>query len=428
MTHPGGWHRRVRQVYRLVDDGAAAPATPTLTITTAPAGGTDNAAFVTQPVITYSVAQAGVVVTASLASGTGELIGVLTATTNSAGVATFATLGVNVTSPPSSVTITFSASGATGATTGSLSIAAQVGGSGTWPNEPIGGGWSRVVDWTPTVAPGVTSPSSEGLRDFGPYNDPSRPWYGGGGTLTSLGDIVTDGTSPVSPQVYRVKFPAGFWGGVGPQQPVYVFGTPLSWDRALSTGHMYIGCYFKFSSGFTCNGNVGQKILYLYADTPNLAPATPWQVANPAIPVNIQIPNTGAGPGSKPIYVNQYRDYGPDGVLDDGPTSDDEPHFFNAPTDWSSQPANVFDAAWHRFEALVTPNTWTGSVANANGVVSTYLDGSLLKTDTGMTIFGNRTTVPHFNYFGISPFYGGGSAVVPADQYMYIAGIRAATK
>jgi hypothetical protein len=419
------WNRRVRKVYVVSPTDPVAPSTPTLALTVAPAGGTDAAAFATQPVMTLSSGAQGVTVTAALATGSGSLIGGTTAVTNSSGVATFTTLGVDVPSPPSSVTIQFTAAGATPVTTGSLTIAAQAAGSGTWPNEPIGGGWQRVVDWTPTVAPGISAPSSEGLRDYAPGADPTRVWYGGDGSI-ALGDIITDGTSPVSPQVYRIKFPQNFWGGTGNQDPVRVFGTPFSWSRTISTGHMYVGCYFRLSSGFTSNGNVSLKILYLLADNPNLAPGVAWSVSNPAISTMCQSINA-EGTSTRPIFTNQYRDYGPDGVAY---TGDDDARFFNTPDAYGSLGSafECYDGDWHRMETLITPNTWTGSTANADGSVSVYFDGSLAGTSSNVVVFGNRTTVPHWNYLAILPVYGGGFNPVPQDQYLYIAGIRGATK
>lgn len=69
-------------------------------ITTQPAGGVDNTAFTTQPVIQLrdasnnAVAQAGINVVATIASGTGAIGGTATVATDASGVATFTTLKV----------------------------------------------------------------------------------------------------------------------------------------------------------------------------------------------------------------------------------------------------------------------------------------------------------------------------------------------
>jgi hypothetical protein len=68
-----------------------------------------------------AVAQAGVVVTAGIASGSATLGGSTTATTNAAGLASFANLSLSGTG--SAVTLSFSASGVTPATSGPISLA-----------------------------------------------------------------------------------------------------------------------------------------------------------------------------------------------------------------------------------------------------------------------------------------------------------------
>jgi adhesin/invasin len=85
-------------------------------------------ALPTQPVIQLRdvagnpVAQAGVPVTAALASGVGVVFGVTTVTTNSAGTATFANLGI--TGPAGSYTLGFSSPGLTGATSSPILLSA----------------------------------------------------------------------------------------------------------------------------------------------------------------------------------------------------------------------------------------------------------------------------------------------------------------
>ncbi len=106
----------------------AGPATQ-LSITTQPsATAQSGAAFAQQPVLqlrdvsSNSVSQAGVVVTATIASGGGTLGGTLTATTNASGVATFTNL--SITGTIGSRTLGFSAPSLTGATSGTINITA----------------------------------------------------------------------------------------------------------------------------------------------------------------------------------------------------------------------------------------------------------------------------------------------------------------
>ncbi len=108
----------------------AAPVVATkLGIATQPsASAASGAVFAQQPVIQLRdagdnpIAQAGVVVTASIASGGGTLGGTATATTNAAGQATFTNL--SITGVIGNRTLLFSATGLTGVTSGSVSITA----------------------------------------------------------------------------------------------------------------------------------------------------------------------------------------------------------------------------------------------------------------------------------------------------------------
>ena len=98
-----------------------------LAITTQPsATAASGAAFAQQPVIQIqdasgnAVSQSGVVVTAAIASGGGTLGGTPTATTNASGVATFANL--SITGLVGARTLTFTATGLTGATSGTVTV------------------------------------------------------------------------------------------------------------------------------------------------------------------------------------------------------------------------------------------------------------------------------------------------------------------
>ena len=107
---------------------ASAGTASQLAITSAPpASATSGQPLAPQPAVQLrdafgnAVGQAGVVVTAGIASGSATLGGSTTATTNTAGLATFATL--TLTGTGSGVTIGFNASGLTSATSGPISLA-----------------------------------------------------------------------------------------------------------------------------------------------------------------------------------------------------------------------------------------------------------------------------------------------------------------
>src|ERR1019366_4424203 len=103
-----------------------------LAITTPPsATAASGVAFAQQPVIQLrdaagnAVSQAGVVVTAAIATGGGALGGTATATTNATGVATFTNL--SITGAAGNQTLNFSAPALTAATSGTITITVAVG-------------------------------------------------------------------------------------------------------------------------------------------------------------------------------------------------------------------------------------------------------------------------------------------------------------
>jgi adhesin/invasin len=100
-----------------------------LAITTQPSAAAQSGiALPQQPVVQLrdafgnAVAQSGTAVTAALASGTGTLGGTATVNTDAAGVATFTNLSIS--GPVGAYTLGFSASGLTGATSGTINLAA----------------------------------------------------------------------------------------------------------------------------------------------------------------------------------------------------------------------------------------------------------------------------------------------------------------
>src|SRR5207237_1364113 len=106
-----------------------AAAATQLSVTTQPSTSAQNGVpFTQQPVVQLqdasnnAVSQAGVVVTAAIATGGGTLGGTLTATTNASGVATFTNLAITGSVGPR--TLNFNASSLTPATSGTVTVAA----------------------------------------------------------------------------------------------------------------------------------------------------------------------------------------------------------------------------------------------------------------------------------------------------------------
>jgi hypothetical protein len=131
---------------------------PQLALTTQPsATAQSGVAFAVQPVVQLQDAdgnnqsQSGVVVTASIASGTGTLGGTLTATTGSNGAATFTDL--RITGAAGAFTVRFSAPGTTPAVSSNITLGGTGGGIALLTNPPVSALDGEVFD--PTVQPVV---------------------------------------------------------------------------------------------------------------------------------------------------------------------------------------------------------------------------------------------------------------------------------
>lgn len=93
-----------------------------LSVSRQPAGATDALAFTTQPQVATTPATAGLTIVASIISGSGVLVGTASAVTNGSGVATWANLGIDATSPPSPFTLQFASSGLNSVNSGALTV------------------------------------------------------------------------------------------------------------------------------------------------------------------------------------------------------------------------------------------------------------------------------------------------------------------
>ena len=163
-----------------------------LTITTAPAGATSSAAFTTQPAIQVRdaqgnpVATAGISVTAAVASGGGALVGSGTATTNSAGLATFAGLGLSGT--VGNHTITFSSGPLAPVTTGPIALGPGTPALLTIQTQPGGATSGLAMTTQPAilVRDAQSNPVQAGVTVSASLN-------GAGATLIGSGTASTNG-------------------------------------------------------------------------------------------------------------------------------------------------------------------------------------------------------------------------------------------
>src|SRR6266481_3290967 len=121
-----------------------------LTLTTQPsAAAQSGVAFAQQPVLQLrdgagnAVGQAGVTVTATIATGTGTLGGTVTAVTNASGVASFADLSISGTA--GNYTLSFSATGLTAAVSGPITLSAGAATQLTLTTQPSAAAQSGVA-------------------------------------------------------------------------------------------------------------------------------------------------------------------------------------------------------------------------------------------------------------------------------------------
>jgi hypothetical protein len=167
---------------------------PSLAVVTQPSSTAESGVtFAVQPVVQLKApdgsdrAQAGVAVTASLATGTGTLAGTLTVQTNAGGTAAFSDL--NLTGAPGAYTLRFAAAGTIPAISADITIS---GGAGTsillTTNPPTSALDSEVFD--PTVQPVVQV--KDGGGNPAPGVEVTASVSSGPGTLQGTRTATTD--------------------------------------------------------------------------------------------------------------------------------------------------------------------------------------------------------------------------------------------
>jgi hypothetical protein len=256
-----------------------------------------------------------------------------------------------------------------------------------FPNAPVTG-WTTVADvrWRLPVPfrrdPVYEADNGSHLVNYGD-DDPAAEW----GRQAWL---VADATTPGAPDsTLELRLPAGLTGGytalkIG-QHHDWGGNGPLRWDPAITTGHLYVGLWVRFSPGFSLNGNVAQKLLYVKSDL----------AANAAINhmVGIMV-NDGAGGNQLwPAYEPQ--------------------HPFNRYRVPAVAANDLNDGRWHQVEFLQAPNT----PGVANGTLTIWVDGRLEARWTDAMFFA-AGQVPSLNRVEVVPIYGGGSRPVPQNQWI----------
>lgn len=358
----------------------------------------------------------------------------------------------------------------------------------TFPNEIVGAGAVRVVDWTPTVAPGIGTPSADGLvNELG-----IDPVWG------NLSSIVDDATMPGGKAI-RSRFPQGFYGvpfalpsaggppyfraayynapvTIGQTHVVAYFATPISALRASRP----FDSYMAPAPGIYGDGQSFNRYTHwtVYTDRVEFDMLDPI-VANGSIPIALSITPQEAvrifGPPfaweqndkNAEIYFAQYirstagfQHGGNDGTksvyayslgtlgggwnpaifcyLQRGNSSDAQGYpaftnqfsgapssFFNVGGNSRAENINVFDGARHLVELWLKYESPYGST---NGEAKLWVDNVLVHHATGHRFWDAATTKAQFRQIKIYTIYGGGPASVPVDQSLYFGPIRVAVR
>ena len=265
-----------------------------------------------------------------------------------------------------------------------------------FPHAPDGAGWVTVgtIRWTAPVPlrqdPVYEADNGSHLVDYGD-DDPGAVW----GRRSA---VVADSAAPGGTAL-ECRLPKGLAGGTGATKigghPDWQGDGPLLWNPALSTGHLYIGMYVRFSPGFNLNGNIGQKVLYLKSD----------------LPENRQLNHM---PG---IFVNDDR-----GGNQLWPTYSPQ-HPFGRMQVAGTDQFNFNDGRWHLLEMLQSPNT----PGQHDGTLRMWIDGREAGVWTDAKFFEAGQT-PSLNRLEINPIFGGGRNAVAADQWVRVGAMRVATR
>ncbi|MEP6495569.1 MAG: Ig-like domain-containing protein [bacterium] len=355
-----------------------------MTITTQPSTSIlSGLVFGQQPVIQLrdgseaAVGQAGVVVTASIATGVGVLGGALTATTNASGVAAFANLSLTALDGIG-LTLNFSAPSLGAVTSASTTVSVPPPPpppppqAGSCPNEPSG--FTTISDQPWDVAPRYsTKTTALGWTDIGEASSDGKL------------SIVADPTSPFPSANHNVisgLFRQGDPGGAGP------FNTTRPFAASEQYKNLYICLYLKHSAGFdNTNGNSGTKFLWPAGDETRLAA-------------------TYNGFDSANMDFSFFQQGAVDRILAGN---------LNA----AQARMDNRNGSWVRYEMLLTASS---SDNTPDGQLHVWIDG--VKTHQYTDVKWQMNAARKWSSLTWNPTYGGGLHPVPHDQFQYIDNIR----
>jgi hypothetical protein len=277
--------------------------------------------------------------------------------------------------------------------------------TGLFPNAPRSDEWQTYADYQWGERPGgkgtydkipfwhdptYDRDNGSHVVDYGsdaPADKGARPWP------AQLSRLVVEESVPGGGKALEVRYPKGFPGGFAParifRHPRYD-GDGLAWPPAENTGFLYLGLYFRFSEGFSVNGNVAQKLVYANSSAP-----TNKSINH--VPLNLR--TADGTPGLYPAYEPQNP--------------------FGLYQVKAERANNVNDGRWHLVEVLQEPNI----LGTKNGRIRIFIDGRLAGSWDNALLFEKGQT-PSLNSLSLNPIYGGGNNPVPADQQLLLGPLR----
>ncbi len=375
-----------------------------LGITTQPGGiATSGAALVPQPTLQLqdaggnAVSQAGVSVTAAIASGSGALSGTTTIPTNANGAASFPNLAIT---GSGAHTLRFTATGLSGVTSSTISVTSGGGTSTTLIAENFEDTDFAGRGWYDLPAGGINTLSStdhiagsaHSLQvSFGQGQTTPTGWKGGRHLFTGTDGVYLR---------YWVKFSTNWVGSGQPYHPhEFLFLTNEDGDYVgPSSTHLTLYVEENFQSG-------GGSPLLQAQDAQNIDASRVNQDLT-AITENRAVSGCNGNQDGTPSQCYQV---GTDWVNGKGWKSA-QPLFLQ-------NPGPGYKGDWHKVEAYFRLNSIAGGLGQRDGVAQYWLDGQLVIDRHDLVFRTGLHPNMKINQLLMAPYIGDGSPVAQSLWY-----------